>query len=604
MIASFPTAQPRQVASKPEIDLFLRAMHTLLRSSGEVQLRALSETYAAMESSLHVRLQEDAPDLACLTYATLRLPACMPQVKHVLLGQTDETFRRQGFAAVERWQPVEARSRRRKMRFDGADTLAVYIGSPSDVDDLVPTLLALELEWNKLHARLWAHPEVVELLGAADEATLDDQQRQAIVDALGLDAAGWSRLGTIWDGRVCDRLREIAAAKKHFGVRLLGGSLNDFNRAMHVWWRHLEAGARRTDFETRPIYFVSSNTHTLANLLGGFARTHERELLHFARQPSGTELDRLLDSLPKEQAAPGLKENFLYYALRHYLAHPGNRHARTAKLAAESEVGITTVTSSDALAIDAQVIELGKLRPDLLDPRLSVPGLSWLTASDALIVNVDYPLGYAAYQVLHTVSYHVSVLRGLYVMGKAATLNGRVGDVMIAGEYHDEHSGNTYLVDNCFIAQDVAPFLVYGTALDNQQAVAVRGTYLQNHRYLDELYTAGYTVVEMEAGPYLDALYEDTFVPRYPEGQRVNLYGAPCDVGIIHYASDTPFSQGHNLGERSLSYFGMDATYAAAVAIVRRIFSLELARLEGERDGRVGISTRRRAARPAAMVRG
>ena len=591
MVASFPTAQPRPVASKPEIDLFLRAMHTLLRSSGEVQLRALSETYAAMESSLHVRLQDDVPDLASLTYATLRLPACIPQVKHVLLGQTDETFRRQGFGAIERWQPVEARSRRRKMRFDGTDTLAMYIASPSDVDDLVPTLLALELEWNKLHSRLRAHSDVLDLLNTADNATLDDAQREAIAQALGVDDAGWSRLEIIWDGRILTPLCDIATAKKHFGVRLLGGSLNDFNRAMHVWWRRLEDGVRRTDFESRPIYFVSSNTHTIANLLGGFARSHERELLHFARQPSGVELDCLLDSLPKEQAAPGLKENFLYYALRHYLAQPDNRHVRTAKLAAENAAGITTFTSSDALTIDAQVIELSKLRTDSLDPRLRMPGLSWLSASDALIVNVDYPLGYTAYQVLHTVSYHVSILRGLYVMGKAATLNGRVGDVMIASEFHDEHSGNTYLVDNCFIAQDVAPFLVYGTALDNQQAVAVRGTYLQNHRYLDELYTAGYTVVEMEAGPYLDALYEDTFLSRYPEGQRINLYGAPCDVGIIHYASDTPFSQGHNLGERSLSYFGVDATYAAAVAIVRRIFSMELARLEGERDGRAGTQT-------------
>ena len=36
-------------------------------------------------------------------------------------------------------------------------------------------------------------------------------------------------------------------------------------------------------------------------------------------------------------------------------------------------------------------------------------------------------------------------MRGIYVMGKAATLNGRVGDVMISSVVHDEHSLNTYL---------------------------------------------------------------------------------------------------------------------------------------------------------------
>jgi len=59
------------------------------------------------------------------------------------------------------------------------------------------------------------------------------------------------------------------------------------------------------------------------------------------------------------------------------------------------------------------------------------------------------------------------------------------------------------------------------------------------------------------------------------------LHGLPFEVGILHYASDTPLSKGRNLGSGSLSYFGMDPTYATAVAVLRRIFKTELARLEG-----------------------
>jgi hypothetical protein len=47
------------------------------------------------------------------------------------------------------------------------------------------------------------------------------------------------------------------------------------------------------------------------------------------------------------------------------------------------------------------------------------------------------------------------------------------------------------------------------------------------------------------------------------------------DIGVIHYASDRPLSQGKNLGTQELSYFGMDSTYAATVAILRRILALE-----------------------------
>jgi hypothetical protein len=46
-------------------------------------------------------------------------------------------------------------------------------------------------------------------------------------------------------------------------------------------------------------------------------------------------------------------------------------------------------------------------------------------------------------------------------------------------------------------------------------------------------------------------------------------------LGIIHYASDTPYTQARTLGARGLSYFGMDSTYAGSLAILRRILSLE-----------------------------
>ena len=81
--------------------------------------------------------------------------------------------------------------------------------------------------------------------------------------------------------------------------------------------------------------------------------------------------------------------------------------------------------------------------------------------------------------------------------------------------------------------------------------------------------------VEMESGPYLFALYEFIRPRRYPEDELVNLYRVPFEVGVLHYASDTPISKGRNLGTRNLSYYGVDPTYATAVAVLRRILALE-----------------------------
>jgi hypothetical protein len=210
---------------------------------------------------------------------------------------------------------------------------------------------------------------------------------------------------------------------------------------------------------------------------------------------------------------------------------------------------------------------------------LSEADLASLQNSDALIFNIDYPLGMAAYHLFSQVSTSISDVLGVYIMGKAATLNGRVGDVMIPNVVYDEHSKNTFLFRNCFTSQDVAPFLNYGAVFDNQKGVTVRGTFLQNREFMHVFYEESYTDIEMEAGPYLSAIYEDIYPRRYPLNEIVNIFiNAPYDIGILHYASDTPISRRHTLLSKSMSYFGVDATYATSIPVMRRILQQEIER--------------------------
>ncbi len=237
------------------------------------------------------------------------------------------------------------------------------------------------------------------------------------------------------------------------------------------------------------------------------------------------------------------------------------------------------VPSRRGFDVGAQLFKVNQLREDLLDPRLlHTADFELLRESDALIMNIDYPLGMAAYELLSHVSSRVGRLAGVYIMGKAATLNGRIGDVMIPNVIHDEHSGNTYLFSNCFQAKHLSPYMQAGSVLDNQKAITSFGTFLQNSQYMDVFYEEGYTILEMEGGPYLSAVYESVRPRRHPTDEIVRLYEAPIDVGILHYASDTPFSKGHNLGASNLGYAGVEPTYAAAIAILKRIFEMELSR--------------------------
>src|SRR4030042_1195358 len=77
-----------------EVELYLRTYYSLLRSPAEVQIRTLEEANAG------------------------------------------------------------ARARRRRCFFNGRETLACFIASRSDIDDVIPMLTAYQIEWNKMHALL------------------------------------------------------------------------------------------------------------------------------------------------------------------------------------------------------------------------------------------------------------------------------------------------------------------------------------------------------------------------------------------------------------------------------------------------------------------
>src|ERR1043165_3953782 len=82
------------------LDLFHRTYHSLLRSTGEIQIQALAEQYATFEPSLHHAVRPPPPAPAALTYTSLRLPACIDAVRLVLLGQSHEVFARHGYGDV------------------------------------------------------------------------------------------------------------------------------------------------------------------------------------------------------------------------------------------------------------------------------------------------------------------------------------------------------------------------------------------------------------------------------------------------------------------------------------------------------------------------
>jgi hypothetical protein len=364
------------------VELYQRTYTTLLRSSGETRLRVLESSHRAMGSSLHPLADSEELDLGAFLYAIRRLPAGVVRARTIVMGQDPELFARSGIGPLEDWQPVEAPARRRRWYDSGGDTMAVLLASASDVDDLVPTLVAFQIEWNKMRARMratgWPHDE--------------DPAAELCAAALGGASDDWLRLRQAWGGGFGPQLRAIADKGMSLRVRMLGGTQVGYARMTRRWWSPVRDQLTARHLERCPVYFVSSNTHSLSNLVTGLAREREDELVAFVeRMDEDDALRRELDAL-RDGDSEGSWENFLYYVARGFF-DAGGLELRERRRDAERAAGVVHLSSRTALRVAAQIIPLADLDAARLDPRLGAVDAQRLAASRAVIVNVDYPLG-------------------------------------------------------------------------------------------------------------------------------------------------------------------------------------------------------------------
>src|SRR5579864_6908510 len=141
-------------SGKHAVELYVRTYTTMLQSSGDIRVESLVQAHLGMGSVLHPLAAQPQSDMGALLYTVRRLPAAISRSRRVVMGQSPQGFRAVLGADIMEWQAVKAPARRRRWDHDGQNTLAVLIASASDIDDLVPTLVAYQIEWNKLHRAL------------------------------------------------------------------------------------------------------------------------------------------------------------------------------------------------------------------------------------------------------------------------------------------------------------------------------------------------------------------------------------------------------------------------------------------------------------------
>lgn len=557
---------------------YLQACYSLLHGRGEAAVCDLEVRHAEMRSSLHALAASEEVDISALLYSVRRLPPFLERVESIYMGQSEDVLARAGLGSLNDytlWRPARAQARNRFMLSDGGSRLVVFICSLSDVDDLISSLTCFQMEWNKMHSRL-ARTALGRDLGTG--AVRADEVGERIRKALGISQDDWMLLWQVWGQNWNEKMAALARSPKSFKATLSSDKPDDYQQVYQAWWNLLSGHLKDLNLWDRPVYFISSNDYSLADLLSGYAFSHRGAILGKLMGANREGLSRIW-RLVQSDEEPGRQENLLYHTLQSYLEEDPGRRGEMREM--EEESGILRYEGSASLDVNCQMIEVCSLRAERMDPRLHLDGLEMLGKSRALILNIDYPLGMAAYYLLSQISSSLRNIEGIYIMGKAASMQGRLGDVMIPTEVYDMHSKNIFAFQNCFSMRDVADLMMDAAVFDCQKAITVKGTFLHNREMMERFRREDYNGIEMEAGPYLCAVYESLYKKRSPAGARIDLMERPGrDLGMLHYASDTPYSKRVSLLSENLGFAGAEAIYACSIAILRRILMREIQKAE------------------------
>jgi hypothetical protein len=536
--------------------LFLRGYYTLGGKSGQTledALRTLSpEIYGTMNDPKSIELKG-------LEYILDRLPRGIEECHRSVLTAREDL----DGTSFERIQPPKRR--RISYRVSENEMCFVITRGSSEIYDILTHMTFLYIEAKKLYERM---------RDESGNPTKEWKELEKIV-ALGGDLSGEDLDRAIWGlsvliGRTYHETKEtyeyfekskneINANKGLFSIVYNLGKLLEDERKNHDmvtvyftpslidvmlhqlyckrWASSVKDAIWNFGYQNRPLHIISANMHSVLNLLYGYGALKDEK-----KKKDSEELYNFIQDVSDEE---GLIKDFA------------------------EKLGFYELPDKSGAQIDCQLIDTSMLESVDFHPAMAVDKHYVLNEKPVLLI-MDYAFGTQAFEAMDELlrpgeeddPQRMLDVHSISVMGKAGTLPGKKGDIMLASAHVLEGVPHTYIVDNDLSREDFDGSIdVYVGPI-----VTVLGTSLQNKDVLEKFQTTTWRAVglEMEGGHYQRAV--DAAIVRGHISKDVK-------VRYAYYASDNPLKSGQTLASGDLGREGVRPTYMITKAILEKIFN-------------------------------
>lgn len=299
------------------------------------------------------------------------------------------------------------------------------------------------------------------------------------------------------------------------------------------WSNKIKKTLYENDLIHRPIHIISSNMHSVMNMLYAHDALGEKFENHENLQ--------LYENLSKPKSK-ALRDKVMNYA---------------------TEAGMIKIDDTSGANINVQIIDLSKVE-------LKNTAFFPCPPSEDILLVMDYAFGEQAFEVLDELlkPYKLEFerlymnIKSVSIMGKAGILEGNKGDILVPTSHVFEGTADNYPFKNELSSKD---FENQNLGVYEGMMITVLGTSLQNkdllHFFRDTSW--GCVGLEMEGAHYQKAIQIASKIRGHIQPD--------IKVRYAYYASDNPLETGSTLASGGLGLTGVRPTYLITKKIIEQI---------------------------------
>lgn len=545
--------------------LFIRGYYKPNGVSGN----ALKQALLALQPEIYGSMADpEKVELNGLVYVIDRLPRGIEKCRFVKLVAAEGY----GNSSFEKILP--AKRRRNCYRIDNETMLIEVTRGRSEIYDVLTHLTFMYVEADKIgeHALDEDQPtqEWLKLEEIVTQQMNSDRAPTSPVEAQEMKERAFSYASTLL-GRT---YAETVQAYQRFQEE--GSSNNGFFQI--IYWLGRLAMEETQNQRDRQIFFSPALRERIGHHIHGEQwATEVKEFLranHLWKRPLhiiSANLHSILNSL---FAFPALKAKLgpcTVEEMARELNSPENQELNQQVWEFAEQYGMSYLPDRAGTNIQVQLFDTALLPVDFLSPELHIDR-DYLQQEKPVLLVMDYAFGEQAFEIFDELLKPYKTdqavnnlnLRSISVMGKAGTLVGEKGDLMIPTAHLFEGTADNYPFENALQPQDFADT---GLPAYKGALITVLGTSLQNADILNYFKESSWNAIGLEMeGAHMQKAIQAAAKIRRSIDENVTLRYA-------YYASDNPLVSGSTLASGSLGQLGVKPAYAITLKFLNQILT-------------------------------